>query len=104
MIAALRPRTGGTAWVPAKAVVAIHPVARSHWASAPMMPTRVAGVFCVCPDNLRLSYRGLHPGPAITTAGGVKSASPDMSVVMDISQIGKQDSSMVLRSDLTAAW
>lgn len=95
MIAAPRPRTGGTEWVPTKAVVAIHPVAWSHWASAPMMPTRVAGLFCVCPDNLRLSYRGLRAGAAITTAGGVNSASPDMSVLMDISQIGKQNSSMI---------
>ena len=95
MIAVLRPRTDGTEWVPTKAVVAIPPVAWSHWASAPMMPTRVAGLFCVCPDNLRLSYRGPHAGAAITTSGGVNSASPDMSVLMDISQIGKQDSSMV---------
>jgi hypothetical protein len=95
IIAALRPRTGGTDWVPTKAVVAIHPVAWSHWASAPMMPTRVAGLFCVRPDNPRLSYRGPHAGAAITTAEGVNSASPGMFVLMDISQIGKQDSSMI---------
>jgi hypothetical protein len=95
IIAALRPRTGGTDWVPTKAVVAIHPVAGSHWASAPMMPTRVAGLFCVRPDNPRLSYRGPHAGAAITTAEGVNSASPGMFVLMDISQIGKQDSSMI---------
>jgi hypothetical protein len=46
MIAALRPRAGGTAWVPAKAVVAIHPVARSHWASAPMLPEWQAFFAC----------------------------------------------------------
>ena len=95
IIAALRPRTGGTDWVPTKAVVAVHPVAWSHWASAPMMPTRVAGLFCVRPDNPRLSYRGPHAGAAITTAEGVNSASPGMFVLMDISQIGKQDSSMI---------
>ena len=95
IIAALRPRTGGKDWVPTKAVVAIHPVAWSHWASAPMMPTRVAGLFCVRPDNPRLSYRGPHAGAAITTAEGVNSASPGIFVLMDISQIGKQDSSMI---------
>jgi hypothetical protein len=95
MIAAPRPRTGGTEWVPTKAVVAIHPEAWSHWASPPMVPTRVAGLLCVCPDDPRLSYRGPHAGAAITTAGGVNSASPDMFVLMDISQIRKQDSSMV---------
>ena len=95
IIAALRPRTGGTNWVSTKAVVAIHPVAWSHWASAPMMPTRVAGLFCVRPDNPRLSYRGPHAGAAITTAEGVNSASPGIFVLMDISQIGKQDSSMI---------
>jgi hypothetical protein len=95
IIAALRPRTGGTDWVPTKAVVAIHPVAWSHWASAPMVPTRVAGLFCVRPDNPRLSYRGPHAGAAITTAEGVNSASPGILVLMDISQIGKQDSSMI---------
>jgi hypothetical protein len=74
--------------------MAIHPVAWSDWASTPMTPTQVAGLCYVRSDNRAFMPKAKR-WAAITTTEGMNSASVDICVFMDISQIGKTDSSII---------